>query len=389
MPNGDTPETLPPDFFAKSRGTKDAAPQELPPDFFANKTAAEKPPTMSAAPKGINKLTSVTDAVGRAAITNKFPYIHPFDAASAGTQAVENLVPNTGVGGAAKELLFGGQDAGKEMGTRSGLLNNPVTQIMSAAPAMAETAPKLVSGTANLLKSGEPLARINKLLGVGAREIRVGSVPESLDEFASNPARGLVKAGLDEKKLSKMNPVERLQSVTKVRDDAGTKLDQVLNANGDKTINVQKVVQDTFSEIADKKLAKIAETRLNQILTKAKITKPLSQLTPMEARTVQRGLDDFANFSPEGATKSFRDVATSLRRGISQATRKAIPETAELDQDYGDLAGATKAARRQVNKYARTVPQGKLRKMLPYLAAGAGGSAAVGAVHHFLPLVSP
>ena len=41
---------------------------------------------------------------------------------------------------AARELLTGGQSAGKPMGTSSGVLNNPVTVALSAAPSAAETA---------------------------------------------------------------------------------------------------------------------------------------------------------------------------------------------------------------------------------------------------------
>lgn len=282
----------------------------------------------------------------------------------------------------AKELLFGGQDAGKPMGTSSGVMNNPVTTAMSLAPVGAEAVSSIGSKV-------EPLARLNKILGVGKGEIRVGGVPTSLDEFAANPARGVLKAGLKENQLARMNPLERLQSLTKVRNDAGEKLDAVLNANPDKTINVQKVVEDVFKQIPDKKMVENATTKLQQILAKNSLTKPLSQLTPMEARTVQRELDEFANFAPEGATKSFRDIATSLRRGISKATRAQIKEVAELDQDYGDLAGAVKASRNQASKYARTVPVSKLRKLAPYIAEGAaaglgiGGAGAV--IRHFWP----
>jgi hypothetical protein len=271
-----------------------------------------------------------------------------------------------------KELLFGGQRAGKPIGTTSGVADNPVTTAISLAPAAAEFGARLTEAAPNL-------ARINKILGVSAREVRVGALPESLDEFASNPARGVVKSGLNEKQLAKMNPLERLKTITETRNAAGTKLDQVLNANADKTINVQKVVEDTFGKFADdKKLTKLAESRFQQVLSRAKIgNKPLSQLAPMEARTIQRELDEFADFAPEGSAQTFRNVATQLRRGISAATRKAIPETAELDQDYGDLAGATKAARKKANEYARTVPQSKLRRIVPYLITG--GAAALGA----------
>ena len=49
-----------------------------------------------------------------------------------------------------QELLTGGQSAGKPMGTRSGLLNNPVTMAMSAAPGAAEAASEVASDVASL-----------------------------------------------------------------------------------------------------------------------------------------------------------------------------------------------------------------------------------------------
>jgi predicted GNAT family acetyltransferase len=48
-----------------------------------------------------------------------------------------------------KELLMGGQYAGKPMGTESGLLNNPVTQAMSATDA-----PEIAAAGEELLKTG-------------------------------------------------------------------------------------------------------------------------------------------------------------------------------------------------------------------------------------------
>ena len=216
----------------------------------------------------------------------------------------------------------------------------------------------------------DPLAKVNKILGVGAREVRVGSMPESLSEFASNPARGVVKAGLDEKALAKMDPLERNKVVTQARNAVGKQLDDMLKAASDagKKVDITKPVTDAFKKIADPAVAKSAETRLQQILADNGITHPLSQLTPSEARTVQRGLEGFD-----------KEVATDLRRGISAATRKVVPESAELDMQYGDLAGAVKGTNRVANKFARTVPESKLRTMIKKgIKHGAVGALGVG-----------
>jgi hypothetical protein len=285
----------------------------------------------------------------------------------------------------ANRLIFGKDEISPS--SKEGLKQTGMEGAMAAATAGATEG--VLAGGGKVIKAlsskVEPLARLNKILGVGAKEVRVGATPSSLDEFAANPARGVVKAGIPEKDLAKMNPLERVKTITAARESAGAKLDQALEAHPEKTINVQKTVEDVFSKLDDKRLQKLAEARLRRILSEAKITKPLSQLTPMEARTVQRGLDEFANFAPEGTYKSFSDIATSLRRGISKATRQALPETAELDQDYGDLAGATKAVRRQANEYARTVPESKLRKLAPYIAGAVGGSLGAAGAKYLLP----
>jgi hypothetical protein len=221
-----------------------------------------------------------------------------------------------------------------------------------------------------------PAVKVNKILGVKDANIRVGSVPASMDEFATNPARGVMKYGLDEKTLNKMNPIERLKAVTDTRNQVGAKLDTVLKAATDagKTVKLESVVKDTFSQITDKALQANVEKRMTQILQEAGIPPgtPLNQYTPTQARALQRGLDDFANFAPEGSVKTFRDVATKLRRGISAETRKVVPESAPLDRDYGDLAEATKATKKTVSKAARTVPENKLRKWIIRGLAGAG-----------------
>jgi hypothetical protein len=221
----------------------------------------------------------------------------------------------------------------------------------------------------------DPLRKINKLLGVSPEEVRPGKVPASLDQFASNPARGAMKVGLDEKKLAAMNPLERNIAISKARDAAGQELDQILKAAtaSGKKVDIMPGVTKTFQGILDPKLGKMAQTRLMQILQKSGINKPLTQLTPSEAREIQKGLDSFANFSSEGEAKSFKDIATQLRRGISEATHKVVPESVEADQLYSDLAGANNATQGEASKYAVSVPENKLRKwIIRGIATGAG-----------------
>ena len=236
-------------------------------------------------------------------------------------------------------------------------------------------------------KSGEEAQRINKLLGVKAKQVIPGKTPESLDAFVANPARGARKYGLDEKALAKMDPLERNNAVMAARDKAGQQLDQVLSQAQGKTVNIQPAIEKSFQDILDPKVAKQAEERLQQILAKNKITKPLSQLSPMEARSIQRDLDKFAKFTGED-TKSFGDMARKIRRGISEATRKAVPESAPFDQDYTDLKNASDATQNQLKQFGAKAPENKLRKWI-IRAAGLGGAYELGksTKEHFIPTI--
>src|SRR6267142_2036562 len=251
---------------------------------------------------------------------------------------------------------------------------------------------KLRQGIKALTKRADPLARINKILGVEAKGVRVGTTPETMDAFVTNPARGVSEEmkqfGIDEKAFSKMNPLERNKFVTEARNTTGKKLDAVLDAatQQGKKVSIRSTVDDIFKEIPDKNLQTQTRAKLGQIVNKAmgrpnvfeevpymKMLGELDNLTPTQAREIQRGLDDFANFADEGPARSFKDVATQLRRGISRITRQAVPESAPFDQQYGDLANATKATQRQMIDYVRTTPQSKLRGLIKKGLYGAGG----------------
>jgi len=229
----------------------------------------------------------------------------------------------------------------------------------------------------------DPLAKINKLLGVGEKDVIPGKVPASLDEFAANPARGAQKYGLTEEKLKAMNALERNQAIMGARDKAGKSLDATLEAatQAGKKVNIQDAVNETFSEIADEKLVEQAEKRMLQIMDKAGVGGDLRHLTPMQSRTIQRGLDNFAKFANESEAKSFGDIADQLRTGISKETRKVVPESAEFDRDYTDLVHASNATQKAAKEFATTVPENKLRKWIIrglMTGAGLGAASAVG-----------
>lgn len=408
MPN-DIPQTLPPDFFGKKGGT--SPPQTLPPDFFATKVETPDPtkpePTVGAA-------QTIKNIIPKEPILERHRMIpgpgggfkQDYSMTEGEHKKAEQMVLGT-IGGVAGGEIFGGAAAvpaagrmlpwlmralatssGVGAGTGVGELAGGAkpkealeTSAKTAATGMVvEGGAKGIGAVAGkIFPKVDPLAKINKLLGVGQKELVPGKMPSSLDEFATNPARGASKSGLDEKVLAKMNPIERNSAIMAAKDKAGKALEQVLQQATDsgKTVDIYPTLGEVFDSIPDAKLAKEAENRLVQILKNKGITGTLDKLTPMQAREVQRSLDEIADFSSEGEAKSFKDVATKLRRGISQATRKSVPEVAPFDQHYGDLANAAKATQKAVRKYASTVPENKLRKFIVKAAVG-GGVAGLG-----------
>jgi hypothetical protein len=290
-----------------------------------------------------------------------------------------------------RALSAGGAAGATHAGTEAAMTGRPdikgsaqTAAIFAGGEAGGELLGKGISKVASkVLPKVDPLAKINKLLGVDPKEVIPGKTPASLDEFAANPARGAQKYGLTEDKLKTMNALERNQAIMGARDKAGKALDATLEAatQAGKKVNIQDTLNETFSEIADPKLLEQAEKRMLQILDKAGVGgKSLRDLTPMEARTVQRGLDNFAKFANESEAKSFGDIADQLRTGISKETRKVVPESAEFDRDYTDLVRASNATQKGAKEFATTVPENKLRKWLirGLITGGLGAAGAAG-----------
>jgi hypothetical protein len=398
----DTPKTLPANFFEKkATGT----PNTLPANFFDSTPDPTKPDPTTAPPNPILNATASAFVGG-----------HPYGGGGqtvtgtpeeiAGIKKSQQNVTEAGVASAATAGLGGvpgmlgwlmrGMAAGggaglAHMGTEAATKGKPdikgsvETGLVYGGTEM--TGEAAVKGAGKVISKAfpkvDPLAKINKLLGVDPKEVIPGKTPASLDEFAANPARGAQKYGLTEEKLKGMNALERNSAIMQARDKAGKSLDATLEAatQAGKKVNIQDTLNETFSEIADPKLLEQAEKRMLQILDKAGVSgKALRDLTPMEARTVQRGLDNFAKFANESEAKSFGDIADQLRTGISKETRKVVPESAEFDRDYTDLVRASNATQKSAKEFATTVPENKLRKYLirALITGGLGAAGAMG-----------
>lgn len=265
-------------------------------------------------------------------------------------------------------------------------------------PGLVEAAPE--EGGANLLAKGEELwkarsaakaatkatgqlGKINELLGVGAKELRTGKSPGKVQEFVTNPARGVLKSGLDEKALAKMTPVERHQAIVAAKDAAGKKLGEAFKAASDAgtKLDLKSAVDNIFKEIPDRKLMAQTRAKLTMIINRAmgkpnvfeevpysQLLKELSSVTPSQAHAIRMGLDDFASFASGESAKTFGDVATSLRRAIATEIRKVLPGTKEDDQLFSDLAGAAKGTEKKLKQFAKKGPEPSL---LQKIAKGA------------------
>ena len=211
----------------------------------------------------------------------------------------------------------------------------------------------------------DPLVKINKLLGAGMREVVPGKTPSTLAEFASNPARGALKAGLDEAKLAKMGPLERNAAIMKAKDAAGQQIDTILElARGQgKTVDIYPAIEKVFDSMTDREMAVKAENALVQLLKEKGVTGPLDKLSPTKVRELQRIIAE---------SDMPKEVSESLRKGFSAATKKAVPEVAEADQHYWDLFNASKGTQKLARQYATKVPENKLRQMIIRGLKGAG-----------------
>jgi len=355
MPN-DTPKTLPPDFFQK-QATE--TPQTLPPDFFAKDASAvtpeKRPPeTISAQPSVLQKIKAGAKSVA----------MDPFNLPSAIGSMTSGIENYTQEGRAEHPILSRVGDVTKAAKDWTGI----------AGTALGITGGEGFIGdlaAAKLASKAEPAQatqKVNKLLGVSTKEIIPGKMPMSLDEFAVNPGRGVVKAGLDDAKLAKMNPLERNEAIMKAKDAAGKQLGKILDQAGKqgKVVDAYSTITKAFSKLDPAEISK-AEKMLQDIFQKQGIDiGKLDKLTPAQANGLKQALWE------DGS-----EVADQIRRGIAENIKKVVPEAKDALRDYADLSGASKAVQRGAQKWAKEVPESALRKFImqrivPRAIEGAG-----------------
>lgn len=368
MPN-DTPQTLPADFFSKKQAT--VAPQTLPPDFFSKKdsedataknTAAQG--TISAQPSMFQKIKSGAKSVA----------MDPFNLPSAIGSMTSGIENYTQEGRAEHPVLSRVGDVTKAGKDYAELL--ATTLGITGGGGILGPEAEIAQGEMIAAKETAQLQKVNEALGVKMGEIKPGKLPASLDEFEVMPARGALKAGFDEKKLAKMDDIERYNAMTKAKDATGKQLGQLLDQAGKqgKTVDAYSIITKAFSKFDAAEVSK-AEKVLQEGMAKHGIDiAQLDKLTPAQAQALKQDLWDSG------------EVGKQLYRGISEGIKKAVPEAKDVMRDYQDLMGAEKAARRGAQKFATKAPESQLRKMfkkyvVPKVGQGIGIGAGGGAVY--------
>jgi len=367
MPNGDTPQQqfTPQEFAAKIK-TKYPAYASIPDDQLVQKITTKYPQykgqikqaagtpidtkaqgTISAQPSMFEKLKSGVKSVAMD------PFKLP-EAVGSITSGIENYTPEgrkehpvlSRIGDATKA----GKDYTRLVADTLSLTGGEGIAGEAGAAAMASRAE--AGKVASNLKRTQ---KVNEILGVSAKEVVPGKLPQSIDEFAVNPARGVLNSGMDEKKLAKLDPVERYNEMTKAKDTAGKNLNKVLEQAGQqgKTVDTYAPITKVFSKLDDPAEVSKAEKVLQESFSKHGIDiGQLDKLTPAQAQALKQDLWD------EG------EVGKQLYRGITEAIKKSVPEARDAMRDYSDLLGAEKAARRGAQKYITKAPQSALRKYL-------------------------
>jgi len=236
----------------------------------------------------------------------------------------------------------------------------------------------------------EDWQKINDVLGVPAKSVRIGKTATALDQAATMPGRALANLGYTPQELAKMTPVERMATIAPHWQQAGQAIDAAVTAATDagKTLDAGDSAFKVLKSIAEPGLQDKAIATFNNLAKQLDIPN-LYKATPEEALKLRRALAVGARFGPSGDLNSLASVKAGLRSAVSGDLHDAVPSLKQLDQTYSDLRGAIDAAQNGVSKAASTAPPPTtlqkagqiIRKEAPralaYSALGAGGYEAV------------
>jgi hypothetical protein len=252
-----------------------------------------------------------------------------------------------------------------EAGTIPGLLAAAPEEGGAAAMGKMESFVKDVMSARKAGKTIQEWKKINKAIGVTSKGVRIGEGAKSIEEAATMPGRTLERAGFTAKKLEKMKPLERMMAIRPHLEQAGQRIDQLLDAQekAGKTLDVGAKVFETLKKIPNPKIQEQAIESFNYLAKELGIANQRAA-TPREAWKLRRALVAGSRFGQGGDLNSLANVRGALYGAVSSDLKAAVPGLSEADQAYSDLRTAMNAARSTVQKESVKGPKPGLLKSI-------------------------
>jgi hypothetical protein len=240
-----------------------------------------------------------------------------------------------------------------EAGTIPGLLAAGPEEGGAAAMGKLETLLREASAARKAGKSLEEWRKINKVLGVSSKAIRIGEGAKGIEDAATMPGRSLQQAGFTAKKLEKMKPIERMMAIRPHVEQAGKQIEAALQAHekAGKTVDVGARVFETLKKIANPRIQEQAIEEFNNLAKELGIPNQRAA-TPTEAWKLRKALVAGARFGQGGDLNSLGTVRAALYGSVSSDLKAAVPELQKLDPLFSDLKTAMNAATNGVRKEA-------------------------------------
>lgn len=199
--------------------------------------------------------------------------------------------------------------------------------------------------------------KINDVLKVGARDIRIGENATDLTQAATMPGRALAKAGLTSDQLAAMSPIERQAAIQPIRQKAAADLNAAFQAAQDNgtVFDTGKSSFNVLQKIKGPAQQKAID-EFNNLAQEVGITNQRTA-TPLEVRDLRQALSYSARFGQGGDLSSLGSIRAELYRAVNRDLHSAVPGLQDLDQFYSDVKGASNAARNAVAKEATKAPE--------------------------------
>lgn len=176
---------------------------------------------------------------------------------------------------------------------------------------------------------------------------------------------------LDTKKVPAGNPVNRLQTVEKLKAQAGQNIDSVVSRVDNvrfQPVEVQQLADDFVKDVS--KLPGANDAMIQRATEYAtNLTKGIN--SPRSAVDFKRQLDDTISYisSPDAATATEQQIAKLLRGKLVDFTNERIPGLKKFNDDYYNASDASKyltqasRASNDLQLFGTTIPgSGGLRK---------------------------